>query len=192
MPLTTPPPNITQALTSSINSTTANVDRKDDLAQIAKTNEDFFNNYVFGPQEKRAEAVAHFFASPYHDPNYDDGLFFVRAAENQDRELLQKLIENNQDPESLADGLFNALMEAADRKYKDLINFLFAHGADPDYSIKQYSVYYNDPDIKACIDEQIEKRQKKSTSLWAKPIFSCFSKARKDHLSIGNTDLSMP
>lgn len=118
---------------------------------------EFFRIYLFGTEEERADAVDKIMAYSDFNPNYDEGMLFVRAAEKGDLHFLSKLITTSSQNATLTDNIQSALIYAAYGGHLACVQFLVEKGATPQHLLGT-TAYTNCPAIKAFFDKIIAEQ----------------------------------
>jgi hypothetical protein len=90
------------------------------------------------------------------DVNYDEGLFIIYAAQNNDIEMVQLLLEHG-----INQSLLDALGQAGVRGYKEiakiLIEFLKKQGMSDFSHFRYTTAYTNHPETRALFNEELKK-----------------------------------
>lgn len=115
---------------------------------------EFFQIYLFGTDEQRRDAVNKIMKYSDFDPNYDEGMLFIRAAEKGDLGFLCKLIKTSSKNATLTDNIQSALLYAAYGGHFNCVLLLVEQGAAPQHLFGT-TAYTNYPSIKAFFDEII-------------------------------------
>lgn len=137
----------------------ASVDKHENLHDI------FYEKYVSATtQDDREQVVqaliAELASSPLvkFEPDYENGIFFIRAAERGDLPFLQWLVACSEDTVNL----FDTFMTAANRGHLECVKFLIDDkGMNPN-SLVGYGAYDNHMHIKQFLDTKREELKKES------------------------------
>ena len=149
---------------------------------------DFYESYVAASTQEAREAavqtlVAKLASSPLlkFEPNYEDGIFFIRAAENGDLPFLQWLVECSEHTVDLSD----AFMVAAHDGHLDCVKFLVDKGLDPN-SLLGSTAYNNHAHIKNFLDAKREELKKDSPRKMVKEISTLIEHIEQEPTPIPN------